>query len=357
MVAPYTGNVRRPSCAGMNYSRLLLLGLFALLSCAAADNFKMGKPIPLPGDGSWDYLTVDAVARRLYVTHGTRVHVLDLDLKTVVGELASTLGVHGVALAPELGRGFTSNGANATVTVFDLKTLATIQTLKVAGTKPDAILYDSFTKRVFTFNGNSDNASAFDALSGEALGTIELGGGPEFAVSDGAGHCYVNLEEKAEIVRLDPKLLTVTARWPLAPGAAATALALDRQNHRLLSGCRSKNLMVLDSDTGAIVANLPISGGVDAIALDLEHQRAYVGCGQGEVTVVSWIDADHYKVDTTIPTQVGAKTLAFDPKKERLYLSVAQFAPAPAPTGTMSAPKAPILPGTFGLLVIKTEKE
>jgi DNA-binding beta-propeller fold protein YncE len=336
---------------------LVMLTFGTALSGTAATDYKSGKPIPLPGDGSWDYLTVDAAARRLYVTHGTRVHVLDLDRKAVIGELAPTPGVHGVALAPDLGRGFTSNGADATITVFDLNTLATLQTLKVAGTKPDAILYDPFTQRVFTFNGDSDNASAFDAATGEALGTIELGGGPEFAVSDGAGHVYVNLEEKAEVVRLDPKKLTVTARWPLAPGAAATALALDKANHRLLSGCRSKNLLVLNSDTGAIVANLPIGGGVDAIALDMDHQRAYVSCGQGEVTVISWTDADHYQVEANIPTPVGAKTLAFDPKKERLYVSVAQFEPAPAPTGTMSAPRGPILPGTFGLLVIKTEKE
>jgi DNA-binding beta-propeller fold protein YncE len=338
----------------MKYNRLLLLGLSALLTCSAADEFKAGKRIPLPGDGTWDYLTVDAAARRLYVSHSTRVHVLDLDKKTVIGELAPTPGVHGVALAPDLNRGFTSNGADATVTVFDLKTLATLQTLKVPGTKPDSILYDPFMKRVFTFNGDSDNSTTFDAATGEVLGTIELGGGPEFAVSDGAGNCYVNLEEEAMVVRLDPRKLTVTARWPLAPGGIATALALDKTNHRLLSCCRSKNLIVLNSDTGAIVANLPIGGGVDSIALDLEHQRAYVGCGQGVVTVISWTDANHYKVDATIPTQVGAKTLGFDPVKERLYLSVAQFEPAPAPTGEMSAPKAPILPGTFGLLVIKT---
>jgi len=341
----------------MQLLTLLAVSLGAALSCPAATEFRAGKPIPLPGDGRWDYLTADAAARRLYVTHGTRVHVLDLDRKAVIGEIAPTPGVHGVALAPDLGRGFTSNGADATVTVFDLNTLATIQTLKVAGTKPDSILYDPFTKRVLTFNGDSDNATAFDAVTGGVLGTIELGGGPEFAVSDGAGNCYVNLEEEAVVVRLDPKKLAVTARWPLAPGAVATALALDKTNHRLLSGCRSKNLIVLDSDTGAIVANLPIGGGVDAIAIDLEHRRAYVGGGQGEVTVISWTDANHYQVEATIPTQVGAKTLAFDPKKERLYLSVAQFEPAPAPTDTMSAPRAPILPGTFGLLVIKTERK
>ncbi len=335
----------------------LALYLGAGLACLAAAEFKAGKPIALPGDGTWDYLTVDSDARRLYVTHGTRVHVLDLDKKAAIGEIAPTPGVHGVALAPELNRGFTSNGTDATVTVFDLKTLATVQTFKVDGTKPDSILYDSFTKRVFTFNGDSDNTTAFDAATGEAVGAIELGGGPEFAVSDGAGNCYVNLEEEAVIVRLDPKKLAVTARWPLAPGATATALALDKKNHRLLSACRSRNLMVLDSDTGAVVANLPIGGGADAVALDVEHQRAYVGCGEGVVTVISWTDANHYQVEATVPTQPGAKTLAFDPKKERLYVSGAKFGPGEPPTGTMSAPHAPILPGTFGLLVIKTKQD
>jgi DNA-binding beta-propeller fold protein YncE len=341
----------------MKYIPQLTLGLCALFSSLTAVEFKKGKSIPLPGDGTWDYLTVDAGARRLYVTHGTRVHVLDLDKKTVIGEVAPTPGVHGVALAPDLNRGFTSNGANATVTVFNLTTLATLQTLKVPGTKPDSILYDPFTKRIFTFNGDSNNSTAFDAATGDVLGAIELGGGPEFAVSDGAGNCYVNLEEEAVVVRLDPRKLAITARWPLAPGGIATALALDKTNHRLLSCCRSKNLMVLNSDTGAIVANLPIGGGVDSIALDAGHKRAYIGCGQGVVTIVSWTDADHYQVAATIPTQVGAKTLGFDPVKERLYLSVAQFEPAPAPTGEMSAPKAPIVPDTFGLLVIKTGKK
>jgi DNA-binding beta-propeller fold protein YncE len=357
MLASFPGNLGAAHWPRMKYFTPFLLGLSALLSCAAAGEFKVGKRIPLPGDGSWDYLTVDAAARRLYVSHGTRVHVLDLDRKTVVGEIAPTPGVHGVALAPDLNRGFTSNGADATVTVFDLKTLATIQTLQVPGKKPDAILYDPFTKRLFTFNAGSDNATAFDAATGQNLGNIALGGGPEFAVNDGAGHCYVNLEEQSVVVRLDPQTLAVTARWPLAPGGTATALALDRENHRLLSACRSRNLMVLDSDTGAIVANVPIGGGVDSVALDPEHHRAYVGCGEGMVTVVTWTDADHYKVEATLPTQPGAKTLAFDPKKQRLYVSGAQFGPGEPPTGTMSAPHAPILPGTFGLLVFKTENK
>ena len=341
----------------MKYFSLLLFGLSALLPCANADEFSMGKRIPLPGDGSWDYLTVDAVARRLYVTHGTRVHVLDLDRKVVIGEIAPTPGVHGVALATELGRGFISNGSDATVTVFDLRTFAPIKTLKVTGKKPDAILFDPFSKRLFTFNGGSANTTAFDAATGEGLGSIELGGNPEFAASDASGHCYVNLEEESEVVRFDPTTLKITARWPLAPGKGATALALDAGNHRLFSACRSRNLMVLNSDTGAIVANLPIGGGVDAIVLEPARRRGFVSCGQGSVTVFSWTDADHYRVEGTVPTPLGAKTMGYDAKTRRLYLSVADFGAGEGPTGTQSAPHAPILPGTFGLVVIKVPKK
>ncbi len=340
----------------MNTIKLLLLGLSALLSCAAASELRPGKQIPLPGDGSWDYLTVDAAARRLYVTHGTRVHVLNLDTKAVVGELAPTPGVHGVAVAPDFNRGYTSNGADATVTVFDLRTLTPLQTLHVPGKKPDAILFDPFTRRVFTMNAASASAAAFDAATGALIGTFDLGGNPEFAVTDGAGHCYVNLEEEGEIVRFDPTTLKITARWPLAPAGTATALALDKAGHRLLSACRSRNLMVLDSDTGAVVANLPIGGGADSVALDPEHHRAYVGCGEGLITVVSWTDPNHYQVEETVPTRPGAKTLALDPVGNRLYVSAAEFGPGAPPTGTMSAPRAPILPGTFGLLVFKTNR-
>ncbi|HTT55533.1 MAG TPA: hypothetical protein VMF63_00365 [Opitutaceae bacterium] len=328
------------------------LVLAAGVGVRAAD-YRLAGRIALPGNGSWDYLTADPAARRLYVTHGTCVHVLDLDTQKPVGEIAPTPGVHGVALAPELGRGFTSNGAEATVTVFDLKTLGRVGILRVNGTKPDAILYDPFTRRVFTFNGDSDNSSAFDAVTGEALGTIELGGGPEFAVSDGAGHCFVNLEEEAEVVRFDPKKLEITARWPLAPGATATALALDAGNHRLFAGCRSRVLVILDADTGAHIAELPIGGVVDAVALDTLRRRAFVACGEGVVNVIGWTDPAHYSVLATIPTRPGAKTLGYDAKTGRLYLSVADFGPAPAAAPGQPNPRPPILPGSFGLLVVE----
>ena len=311
--------------------------------------------LPLPGDGSWDYLTADAAARRLYVAHATRVQVVDLDTLKLVGEVAPTPGVHGVALDPQRRRGFTSNGAEATVTVFDAATLAVLRTLKVEGVKPDAILYEPFSRRVFTFNGGSANTTAFDAVSGDAAGTLELGGAPEFAVSDGAGRAYVNLEDTAEVVRFDPVALKITARWPLAPATTPTALALDRTNHRLLAGCRSRHLVVLDADTGAIVATLSIGGGVDAIALDPAHPRAFVANGDGTVNVVTWNEDGHYRVAETIRTQPGAKTLAYDPVRQRLFLSAAKLGRSPKPTEAEPKPRAPILSGTFSLLIVNIE--
>jgi DNA-binding beta-propeller fold protein YncE len=311
--------------------------------------------LPLPGDGTWDYLTADVPARRLYVSHATRVHVVDLDSLQLLGEIAPTPGVHGVALDAERGRGYTSNGTAATVTVFDPATRRILRTLKVEGTKPDAILYEPFSRRVFTFNGESDNTTAFDTASGATAGSLDLGGAPEFAVSNRAGSVYVNLEDKAEVVRFDPVALKITARWPLAPGDTPTALALDPANHRLFSGCRSKHLLVLDSDTGAIIAHLPIGGGVDAIALDPDHPRAFVSNGDGTVNIITWTDATHYRVAETIRTQPGAKTLAYDPVKQRLFLSAAKLGRAPSPTPADPKPRAPILPGTFGLLVINLD--
>lgn len=338
-------------------SASLLLGICLLFTCRSASGQAALRRIPLPGDGSWDYLTVDAIGRRLYVAHEVCVHVLDLDRQQAVGEIAPTPGVHGIAVVPDLGLGFTTDGADATVTVFDLKTLAVVRTLKVEGAKPDGILYEPFTRRLFTFDGDSDNTCAFDAASGRTLGTLDLGGAPEAAASDGAGAVFVNLEDRAEVVRFDPAALAITARWPLAPAHTPTALALDRANHRLLSCCRSRNLVVLDSDTGARVADLPIGAGVDSIALDALHHRAFVSCGDGTVTVIKWDASTHYRVAGTITTQPGAKTLAYDPEGQRLYLSAAQFGPTPPPTAGQPKPRRAILPGTFAVLVIDVPAE
>lgn len=341
----------------MKILSFILLGVIgtalAIVPRAEAHSFTR---LPLSSDGTWDYLTADVAARRLYVSHAIRVHVLDLDSLKVMGEVSPTPGVHGVALDPVHRLGYTSNGANATISIFDQSTLAIQQTLKGAGAKPDAILYESFSGRLFTFNGESDNATAFDTITGKMLGTLELGGAPEFAVSDGAGEVFVNLEDKNEIVRFDPAKLAVTARWSLSPGHTPTALALDRANRRLFSGCRSKNLLVLDSDTGVIVANLPIGAGVDAIALDPSHPRAFVFCGDGTMSIISWTDASHYRVLETVHTPPGFKTLAYDPVRERLFLSGAKLGPAPQPTAAEPKPRPSILPGTFGLLIINVDR-
>lgn len=334
----------------------LLLGICLLFAGASASGQAVLRRIPLPGDGSWDYLTVDAAGRRLYVAHEECVHVLDLDRQQAVGEIAPTPGVHGVAVVPDLGLGFTTDGANATVTVFSLKTLAMVSTLTVEGAKPDGILYDPFTRRIFTLDGDSNNTCAFDAASGRALGSLDLGGAPEAAASDGAGSVFVNLEDKAEVVRFDPSTLAITARWPLAPAHTPTALALDRENHRLLSCCRSRNLVVLDSDTGARVADLPIGAVVDGIALDAVHRRAFVSCGDGTVTVIKWDDAAHYRVAGTIATEPGAKTIAYDPVAQRLYLSAARFT-TPPPTAGQPKPRRTIVPGSFAVLVVGVPAE
>ena len=226
----------------------LSLSLLAA-SAATAGGYHVTKKIPIPGQGSWDYLTVDEAARRLYVSHGTQVEVLDVDSGAIVGKIANTLGVHGIAIAPELGRGFVSDGQSSTVTIFDLKTLKTIAEVPT-GKKPDAIIYDPATSRVFAFNGGSNSATAIQAADGKVAGTIDLGGGPEFAAADGAGYVYDNLEDESLVLKIDSRSLKVEQRWPTAPCASPSSMAMDRPNRRLFVGCRSKVMAVMNADTG-----------------------------------------------------------------------------------------------------------
>ena len=225
------------------------------------------KKIPLGGEGFWDYITFDPATRRLYISRGTRVVVLEVDSGKVVGEIPNTDGVHGIALAPEFNRGFTSNGRAGTVTIFDLKTLKVIGSAQ-AGTNPDAIIYDPASKRVFAMNGRSKNATAIDAATGNVVGTIPVDGKPEFAVADGAGHVYVNIEDKSEEQRIDSQNLKVTATWPLAPCKEPSGLAMDIAHRRLFAGCDNKMMAVIDADSGKVVATPEIGEGVDANAFD-----------------------------------------------------------------------------------------
>jgi DNA-binding beta-propeller fold protein YncE len=310
-------------------SHVLCSAMIAVLSCAllaapaSSGGYSVIKKIPLPGTGSWDYLTVDEAARRLYVSHGTQVEVLDIDALTVVGSIPKTLGVHGVALAPETGRGFVSNGQANNVTIFDLKTLKPIADVPT-GQKPDAIIYDPATSRVFAFNGGSNSATAIDAAAGKVAGTVDLGGGPEFAAADGKGYVYDNLEDESLVLKINASDLKVEQRWPTAPCSSPSSMAMDRPNRRLFLGCRSKVMAVLNADTGKVITTLPIGDHVDATAFDTETRMIFNSNGEGTVTVIRQDDPDKYSVVETVKTAPRAKTMALDPKTHRLFLSTAE---------------------------------
>jgi DNA-binding beta-propeller fold protein YncE len=315
-----------------------------------AAGYHLLKRIEVGGEGGWDYLTVDSAAHRLYVSHATRVVVIDLEKGAVVGEIPNTNGVHGIAIVPELGRGFTSNGRDNTATIFDLKTLKVVGHVKT-GKNPDAIIYDPASRRVFAFNGASADATAIDAASGAVAGTVALGGKPEFAAADGRGMVYVNVEDKSEVVALDSKTLTVKARWPLAPGEEPSGMAMDRDTRRLFVGCSNQKMIVMNADNGRVVADLPIGQGVDATAFDPHTKMAFSSNGEGTLTVVREDSADRYSVVENAPTQRGARTMALDPETHAVYVATAQFGPPPAPTPERPRPRPSIVPGSFVILV------
>jgi YVTN family beta-propeller protein len=290
---------------------------------APPSGYSIIKKIPIAGQGSWDYLTVDEAARRLYVSHGTQVEVLDIDSLTVVGNLPKTPGVHGIAIAPELGRGFVSNGQASTVTIFDLKTLKPIADVPT-GQKPDAIIYDPATSRVFAFNGGSNSATAIDAATGRVAGTVDLGGGPEFAAADGNGFVYDNLEDESLLLKINSRELKVEQRWPTAPCTSPSSMAMDHANRRVFLGCRSKVMAVVNADSGHVIATLPIGDHVDATAFDPETKLIFNSNGEGTITVIHQDSPDKYSVVETVKSAPRAKTMALDPKTHRLFLSTAE---------------------------------
>ena len=302
-----------------------ILTLSCVLSAAPApsDGYSVIKKIPVAGSGSWDYLTVDEADRRLYVSHGTQVEVLDIDSLTVVGNIPNTPGVHGIAIAHELGRGFVSNGKVSTVTIFDLKTLKPIADVPT-GQKPDAIIYDPATSRVFAFNGGSNSATAVDAATGKVAGTVDLGGGPEFAAADGNGFVYDNLEDESLLLKINSRELKVEQRWPTAPCASPSSMAMDRVNRRLFLGCRSKVMAVVNADNGQVITTLPIGDHVDATAFDPETRLIFNSNGEGTITVIHQDSPDKYSMVETVKTVPRAKTMALDPKTHRLFLSTAE---------------------------------
>lgn len=331
---------------------ILSLSLAAVAVAAAGPGYHVVKTYKLGGEGGWDYLTVDASARRFYISRGTHVMVLDADSGKNVGEIPDTPGVHGIALAPELGKGFVSNGREGTVTVFDIKTLAPIGSKIKVGENPDAILYEPATKRVFTFNGRSQDSTAIDAASGKVLGTIKLDGKPEFAASDAKGEVFVNIEDKSELTVIDPNKLEVKAKWPLAPCTEPSGLAIDRKNRRLFVGCDNKMMAVVDADSGKILATPAIGEGVDATAYDDESGLAFASCGEGVLTVVKEDSPQKFRVVENVKTEPGARTMALDMKTHNVFTVTAKFGPPPAATADNPHPRRTILPDTFEVLVL-----
>jgi len=318
---------------------------------AADPGLHILKTYKLGGEGGWDYLKLDPDSRRLYISRSTHLIVIDADSGKPVGEIPDTPGIHGIALAPELGRGFTSNGREGTVTIFDLTTLKPISKVKV-GENPDAILFDPATKRVFTFNGKSNDSTAIDGATGKVVGTISLRGKPEFAVSTGTGELFVNLEDKSELLSLDPKDLKVKSRWPLAPCQEPSGLALDAKNRRLFAGCDNKMMAVVNADTGKVITTLSIGDGVDANAFDPETGFAFASCGEGVLTVAHEDSPDKFSIVQNVPTQKGARTMALDPKTHNVFLVTAKFGTPPAPTKDQPHPRPPVLPDSFVVLVV-----
>jgi len=318
---------------------------------AADPNLHVIKTYKLGGEGGWDYLKIDPDSRRLYISRATHVIVIDADSGKPVGDIPDTPGVHGIALAPDLGRGFTSNGREGTVTIFDLNTLKPITKVK-AGENPDAIVFDSSTKRVFTFNGRSGDSTAIDAATGEVVGKIPLEGKPEFAVSTGTGELFVNLEDKSELLALDPKDLKVKSRWPLAPCQEPSGLAMDVKSRRLFAGCDNKMMAVVNADTGKVITTLPIGDGVDANGFDPDTGFAFASCGEGVLTVVHEDSPENFSVAQSVPTERGARTMALDSKTHQIFLVTAKFGPRPEPTAQQPHPRPAILPDSFVVLVV-----
>jgi YVTN family beta-propeller protein len=338
----------------------LILALFGTIACfaqttassktPAASGYHLLKKIQVGGEGGWDYLYADADNHRLYVSHATKVVVIDTDSGLTVGEIPNTNGVHGIAIADKLGRGFTSNGRDNSVTIFDLKTLKALDTVKT-GKNPDAIIYDAATKRVFTFNGGSSDTTIIEAESGKVAGTIALGGKPEFATADGKGMVYVNIEDKSEVVAIDSRKLEAKNRWSIAPGEEASGMAIDDKSRRLFIVCSNQKMIVMNADNGKVVADLPIGKGTDAAGFDPKEKLAFSSNGEGSLTIVREDSPDKFSVVENVTTQRGARTMALDTKTHQIFLPTAQFGETPAPTAERPRPRPTIVPNSFMILV------
>ena len=340
-----------------------LIVCFVLFLCAVSVNaqtsvshYKIAGKIHLEGDGGWDCLTVDDATGRLFVSHSTIVRVIDIKTGKLVGTITDTLGVHGIALAHDLNKGFISNGKDASVSIFNLKTLELLTKVTVTGENPDAILYDNFSHLVFVFNGKTSNATVIDAKTNKVVATIVLDGKPEFPTSDGKGTIYINIEDKSLVDVISTKTLKVEKNWPITPGVEPSGIALDNKNHRLFIGCRNKILVVADAEAGKALATVPIGDHCDGVAFDSTLKRAYSSNGDGTLTVVQEQPGDTFKLLENVITQKGARTLALDSKTHHLFLPTAEFGPVPAATAENPKPRPSIIANSFVILEVEPVK-
>lgn len=335
----------------------LLIGLNTGAQNAKSE-YAIANKIHLPGNGGWDYLSVEETGLgRLFVSHGNVVQVIDFKTGQLSGTIKNTPGVHGIAIASDLNKAFISVGQNSSVKVVDLKSLATITDVKVTGENPDAIMYDKFSGKVFVFNGRTSNATVIDAATNEVTGTIALEGKPEFSVSDGKGNIYVNIEDKSIISLIDANSMKVLKSWPIAPGEEASGLAIDNETHRLFAVCGNKLMVIVDATDGHVVTNLPIGEGCDGVKFDPILKRAYSSNGEGTMTVVQEKDKDNFKVLENIKTMPGARTLALDPRTHHIYTPTAEFNPAPVSTVDNPNPRRSPKPDSFYVIDIAPVKK
>jgi YVTN family beta-propeller protein len=331
---------------------LLLIGF--CLSNGNAQSYKVSKKIAVPGDEGWDYLAVDEVNQHLFVSHGSVVNVVDLKTDKILATIPDTKGVHGIAIANDLNKAFITDGKDNAVTIVNLTSFELIAKVPIEGQKPDAVLYDQFSQKVFTYNAKSSDATVLDAVSNKVIKTIPLEGKPEFSVTNTKGLVYVNIEDKNQIKTIDTKTLEVTATWSIAPGDEPSGLAIDLETNRLFSVCGNKLMVIVDATNGTIIKTLPIGDGCDGVAFDPTRKLVFSSNGEGSLTVVKEENATTFRVQETVPTQKGARTIAVNKTTHQLYCSTANYGSKPEPTPENPKPRAPLVPNSFVVLVVES---
>ena len=335
----------------MNKIRVSLLTVFSFATCIG-QTYKVSEKINIPGNQGWDYAVVDEVNQHLFVSHGSEVNVIDLHSNKLLTSIPDTKGVHGIAIANDLNKAFISNGKDNSVSIINLTTYELIEKVVLPAENPDAILYDAFSKKVFTYNGKSNDATVLDAITNKVVKSIPLGGKPEFSVTNTKGLVYVNIEDKNQIKTINTSTLEVTNTWSIAPGEEPSGLAIDLETNRLFSVCGNNIMVVVNALNGKVIKTIPIGEGCDGVAFNPKTKLAFCSDGDGTITVVKESKEGRFSVLETVKTQKGARTIALDKTTNRLYLATASFGDKPAPTTENPHPRSSIIPNTFVVLVV-----